>query len=67
MFKKQNIPHGIYAAKFCKGRDNDRIGSMEKKASDKVKSRGKQLHAKKEGFINENEEKDGTVYGTGLF
>ena len=40
---------------------------MEKKSSDKVKSRRNQLHAKKMGFIDASEEKEGTVYGTGLF
>ena len=67
MFKKLNIPHGTYTTKFCKGKDDDRIVVMEKKSSDKVKSRRKQLHAKKKGFINANEEKEDTVYGAGLF
>ena len=40
---------------------------MEKKSSDKVKSRRKQIHAKKKSFIDANEEKEGTVYGTRLF
>ena len=40
---------------------------MEKKSSDMVKSRRKQLHAKKKGFIDANEEKESTVYGAGLF
>ena len=40
---------------------------MEKKSSDKVKSRRNQLHTKKMGFIDASEEKEGTVYGTGLF
>ena len=67
VFKKLNIPHGTYTTKFCKGRDNDRIVVMEKKSSDKVKSRRKQLHAKKNAFIDANEEKKGSVYGAGLF
>ena len=67
MFKKLNIPHGTYTTNFCKGRDDDCILVMEKKSSDKVKSRRKQLHAKKKGFIDANEEKEGTVYGAGLF
>ena len=67
VFKKLNIPHGTYTTKFCKGKDDDRIVVMEKKSSDKVKSRRKQLHAKKKGFIHANEEKEDTVYGAGLF
>ena len=67
MFKKLNVPYGIYTFKFCKGRDNDCIVVMKKKSSDKVKSRRNQLHAKKKGFIDANEEKEGIVYGTGLF
>ena len=67
VFKKLNIPYGIYTTKFCKGRGNDRIVVMEKKSSDKVNSRRNQLDAKKMGFIDANEEKEDTVYGTGLF
>ena len=37
------------------------------KSSDKVKSRRKQLHAKKKSFIDANEEKENIAYGTGLF
>ena len=67
MFKKLNIPHGIYTTNSFKERGDDRILVMEKKSSDKVKSRRKQLHAKKKGFLDANGEKEGTVYGTGLF
>ena len=66
-FKKLNIPHGTYTTNFCKGRDDDHILVMEEKSSDKVKSRRKQLHANKKGFIDANEEKEGTVYGARLF
>ena len=67
VFKKLNISHGTYTTKFCKGRDDDRIVVMEKKSSDKVKSRRKQRHAKKKGFIDVNEKKEGSVCGAGLF
>ena len=54
VFKKLNIPHGTYATNFCQGRNDDRILVMEKKSSEKVKSRRKQLHAKKKGFVDAN-------------
>ena len=66
MFKKLDIPHGTYNNRFCKGRDDERIVVMEKKSSEKIKSRSKQFHAKK-GFFYTNEEKEGTVHGTELF
>ena len=66
VFKKLNIPYGTYTTKFCKGRNDDHIVVLEKKSSDKVKSRRKKLHAKKTGFIDANEEKEGTAYGAGL-
>ena len=67
VFKKLNIPHGTYTTNFCKRRADDRILVMEKKSSEKVKSRRKQLHANKKGFIDANEVKEGTVYGARLF
>ena len=65
MFKKLNISHGTNTTKLCNERDDDRIVVMEKKSSDKIKSRHKQLHAKKKGFVDANDEKEGM--GIGLF
>ena len=49
MFKKLNNLWNNTIT-FCKGKDDDPIVFMEK-SSDKVKSRRKQLHAKKEVYL----------------
>lgn len=40
---------------------------MNYKISDTVKHRRKQLRAKRKGFTDAAEEKEGVVYGAGLF
>ena len=55
--KKLNIPHGAYTTTFCKEKDDERIVVMEKKSSDKAKSRGKRLYSAKKTFIDASEEK----------
>ena len=63
VFKKLNIP--TYTTKFCKGKDDDCIVVMEKKSSDKVKSRRKQLHAKKRGLLMQMRKKRALFMGQG--
>ena len=40
---------------------------MESKSTAEVKQRRKQLRARRKGFVDSAEEKEGTVYGAGMF
>ena len=67
VFSELNISPGKYTDEHCLEKDNDRINLMEKKSTDSIKQRRKSLRAQRKGFADTIEEKEGTVYGAGLF
>ena len=67
VFSELNISPGKYTDKHCLEKDNDRINLMERKSTDAIKQRCKCLRAQRKGFADTIEEKEGTVYGAGLF
>ena len=67
IFKLINITPGVFTKEYCKQKDKERIFVMEQKSSDTVKHRRKQLRAQRKGFSDATEEKEGVVYGAGLF
>ena len=67
VFSELNISPGKYTDKHYLEKDNDRINLMERKSTDSIKQRYKSLRAQRKGFADTIEEKEGTVYGAGLF
>ena len=67
VFSELNISPRKYTDEHCLEKDNDRTNLMESKSTDSIKQRGKSLRAQRKGFADMIEEKEGTVYGAGLF
>ena len=67
VFSELNISPGKYADEHCPEKDNDRINLMERKSTGSIKQRHKSLRAQRKEFADTTEEKEGTVYGAGLF
>ena len=58
---------GSKCMSYCYQKDQKRIYQMNRKETDTVKHRRKQLRAKRKGFVDRDEEKEGKTYGAGEF
>lgn len=67
VYEELNVIPGDFTFEFCSKKDTSRVTVMERKSSVEVKKRRKHLRAVKKGFIDTTEEKEGLVYGAGLF
>ena len=67
VFSELNVPPGKYTDEHCLEKDNDQINLMERKSTGSIKQRHKSLRAQPKEFDDTIEEKEGTVYGAGLF
>ena len=67
VFSKLNTSPEKYTDKHCLEKGNDRINLMERKSTDCIKQTYKSLRAQRKGFVDTIEEKEGIVYGAGLF
>ena len=67
VLKNFKIEPGRNCIAYCTQNDNNRIRNMESKSTAEVKQRRKQLRARRKGFADSAEEKEGTVYGAGMF
>ena len=67
VFDYLNIPYGRFTEQFCGKKDQDRVIVMERKSTDKNKNRRKRLRGIRKGYNDANEEKEGVVYGAGMF
>ena len=62
-----DISPGKYSLKFCNAKDTKRVVEMNRKSTAAVKQMRKQLRAHRKGYADVIEEKEGVVYGAGLF
>ena len=67
VFRQLNMVVGCFTKKFCLKSDMTRIKKMKRKMSVEGKNIRKRRRAEKKGFVVRNEEKEGEVYGSGLF
>ncbi|MBY0580841.1 MAG: hypothetical protein K2P53_04080 [Rickettsiales bacterium] len=67
VYLELGINPGENCIKFCNQRDNQKIKNIAKKSTDKVKHRRKQIRAKRKGYIDQDEEREGIAYGPGNF
>ena len=67
VFSELNISPGKYTDEHFLENDNDQINLMERTSIDSIKQRRKSLRAQRKGFADTIEEKEGTIYGAGLF
>ena len=67
VFKELGINPGKYCVKFCQQKYSNRIQLMERKATPACKQRRKQLRAKRKGYADADEEREGVTYGPGMF
>ena len=67
VFENLKVEPGRNFIAYCTQNDNNRIINMESKPTAEVKQRRKQLREKRKDFADSAEEKEGTVYGAGMF
>jgi hypothetical protein len=61
------VQPGKFAKAYCEQEDNERMRIMDYKAKESTKFSRKKLRNKRKGYQDANAEKEGDVYGPGLF
>ena len=61
------IEPGNFSKLYCRNTDNERVRIMEYKSKESIKLSRKKLRNRRKGFQDNCTEKEGEVYGSGLF
>lgn len=67
VYEELNVASGNYTLEFCGKKNNPRDVVIKRNSSVKVKKRFKHFHAKKKGFIDSTEEKEGPLWSWSFF
>lgn len=64
---ESGLDPGVFTARYCKREDDERMSVMDYKSKTSTKFSRKKLRNIRKGFEDKNIEKEGDVYGAGLF